>query len=379
MKYNVTEQQSQFLQTLNLQPSGYRCFDLDATELKAAIDALVDARSTATGGQKRIISTLLKKFGITGGFSKRIRSGYFTDNNYVARLNYLTEMAQINPVTFSVTTDGNLDCSDWTALEQSILDQIEKAATLKMIPSDVSRILMDNYSIHASRKDATVDTLRQQVALSASLEAVTEAIQVSVQGDLFSEPEPEPVEEPVTEATNLMDLLYTNVIKPPMASFDEEGPSQADLDEIEAELAPEPVVVVEEEAPADDDEPEFVGLDEIYDDEEDEDEEEDEISGDTFVVTQAIRCGVFYGTIDNLGWTKDEDQVLDEDGDIVAHYDVEGYRYMLTFKESANAEAYADECKAETESLYYDRDCDDDDEADMQRVMDECNAILEAY
>lgn len=377
MKYNVTEQQSQFLQTLNLQPSGYRCFDLDAEQLKATIDALVERKSTATGGQKRIISTLLKKFGITGGFTKRIRSGYFTENNYIARLNYLAEMASINPVTFSVAEDGNLDCSAWSDLTQSVLDQIAKAADLKMIPGDVSRILNDNFNIHASSRSTTVESLRQQEALQTSITAVQEAVQESAQGELFPEPEttPEPVLAPLpVEVAPMM---------APVSWLDEE-PTQAELDEIaasneEEDWGDEPSAP-EAEVEDDEDAPEFVGLDEIYDDEEEEDEDDvDDFGGDSFTVTQAIRCGVFNSTLSNLGWDRDGDNVIDEDEDLVGRIEVEGYTYTFTFQDSANAEAYADECKCEIESAFMDRDMDEDDENDVRRVMDECNAILEAY
>jgi hypothetical protein len=384
MKYNVTEQQSQFLQTLNLQPSGYRCFDLDAEQLKATIDALVERKSTSTGGQKRIISTLLKKFGITGGFTKRIRSGYFTENNYIARLNYLAEMASINPVTFSVAEDGNLDCSAWSDLTQSVLDQIEKAAELKMIPGDVSRILNDNFNIHASSRSTTVESLRQQEALNASLTAAQEAVSASTQGELFPEPEPapEPLLAPLPVVTAPMIIEPAPEPAPVAVSWLDEEPTQQELDEIEASnaeedwgdepSAPEAEVEIEE--------PEFVGLEEIYDDEEEDDEDDaDDFGGDSFTVTQAIRCGVFNSTLSNLGWDRDGDNVIDEDEDLVGRIEVEGYTYTFTFADSANAEAYADECKCEIESAFMDRDMDEDDENDVRRVTEECDAILEAY
>jgi hypothetical protein len=220
-------------------------------------------------------------------------------------------------------------------------------------------------------------------SLNVALDAVKQQLAGSTQGELF--PEPEPVLAPLPVVTAPMIEEPAPEPAPAYVSWLDEEPTQEELDEIEASnaeedwgdepSAPEAEVEVEEDAP------EFVGLDAIYDDEEEEDEDDDadDFGGDSFTVTQAIRCGVFNSTLSNLGWDRDGDNVIDEDEDLVGRVEQEGYTFTFTFADSANAAAYADECKCEIESAFMDRDMDEDDENDVRRVVEECDAILEAY
>jgi len=403
-KYNVTEQQQTLLTSLDLglAPAGYRRFDLTAEQQKDVIDALVAMKPEATAGQKRIISTLLKRLGVTNGFTKRIRSGYFIENNYVDRLNFIAEMtADEQALNFSVTADGNLDCNDWLLANGRFISTASRASDLKMIPADVLRILNDNIRLHESRVATTVESLQavapapapasQGVNLMDLIEqtpvaqgpSLMDLIEQGKQGELF--PEPEPVLAPLP------------VVTAPMMTEWDEGPSQADLDEIEAAEdldfldastdAPEEVTTEDEP----EEEIETVGLDEWMAAEEgDEDDfdantyDDDHTFADTlteaFSVRQARRCGFLISAIEQLEWSlQDDEQLTDADGTVVGIYDADDY--SISFSDMEAAVALGEEIKVCADETYmekqYSGDLDDDEERDWNRVNEEADIMIQ--
>lgn len=380
-KYNVTEQQQTLLTSLGLAPAGYRRFDLTAEQQKDVIDSLVAMKAEATAGQKRIISTLLKRLGVTNGFTKRIRSGYFIENNYVDRLNFIAEMtsAKEQALTFSVTADGNLDCNDWLLANGRFISTATRASDLKMIPEDVMRILNDNIRLHESRVAITVESLQAAPAPVAPAPApVAQGINLM---DLIEQ-------TPVTQGPSLMDLIEQGKQG---ELFEVEGPSQADLDEIEEEEdldfldgntdAPEEDTTEEEEF-------ETVGLDEWLEEEEDGDEDEDydadlnfaDTLTEAFSVRQARRCGFLIKAIEQLEWSLDDDeQLLDADGTVVGIYDADDY--SISFSDMTAAEALGEEIKVCADEVFmekqYSGDLDDDEERDWNRVNEEADLMIQ--
>jgi len=403
-KYNVTEQQQTLLTSLDLglAPAGYRRFDLTAEQQKDVIDALVAMKPEATAGQKRIISTLLKRLGVTNGFTKRIRSGYFIENNYVDRLNFIAEMtADEQALSFSVTADGNLDCNDWLLANGRFISTANRASDLKMIPADVLRILNDNIRLHESRVATTVESLQAAAPAPApktqgvnlmdlieetpavsgpNLMDLIEEADAGKQGELF--PEPEPVLAPLP------------VITAPMVTEWDEGPSQADLDEIEAldfldasTDAPEEDTTEEEP----EEELETVGLDEWLAAEEGGDDDADAFAMDddhtfadtlteAFSVRQARRCGFLISAIEQLEWSLiDDEQLLDADNEVVGIYDADAY--TISFADMSAAEALGEEIKICADETYMEKqyagDLDDDEERDWSRVNEEADIMIQ--
>lgn len=400
-KYNVTEQQQTLLTSLDLglAPAGYRRFDLTAEQQKDVIDALVAMKPEATAGQKRIISTLLKRLGVTNGFTKRIRSGYFIENNYVDRLNFIAEMtADEQALSFSVTADGNLDCNDWLLANGRFISTASRASDLKMIPADVLRILNDNIRLHESRVATTVESLQ---AVAPAPAPVAQGVNLM---DLIEE-------APVTQGTNLMDLIEQaeagkqGELFPepeplpaplPVVSEWDEGPSQADLDEIEAldfldASTDAPEADTTEEEPAE--EFETVGLDEWMAAEEgDEDDFDANTYGDddadhtfadtltdAFSVRQARRCGFLISAIEQLEWSLNDDQLTDADGTVVGVYDADDY--SISFSDMTAAEALGEEIKVCADETYMEKqyagDLDDDEERDWNRVNEEADIMIQ--
>lgn len=403
-KYNVTEQQQTLLTSLDLGlvPAGYRRFDLTAEQQKDVIDALVAMKPEATAGQKRIISTLLKRLGVTSGFTKRIRSGYFIENNYVDRLNFIAEMTNVQEqaLTFSVTADGNLDCNDWLLANGRFINTASRASDLKMIPADVLRILNDNISLHERRVGVTVESLQavapapapktQGVNLMDLIEQtpatsgpnlmdLIEQADAGEQGELFPEPKPVLAPLPVITAPMLWD----------------EGPSQADLDEIEAldfldasTDAPEEDTTEEEP----EEELETVGLDEWLAAEEGDDDDANDFDAmdddhtfadtltDAFSVRQARRCGFLISAIEQLEWNLiDDEQLLDADNEVIGVYDADAY--TISFADMSAAEALGEEIKVCADETYMDKqyagDLDDDEERDWSRVNEEADIMIQ--
>ena len=383
-KYNVTEQQQTLLTSLGLAPAGYRRFDLTAEQQKDVIDSLVAMKAEATAGQKRIISTLLKRLGVTNGFTKRIRSGYFIENNYVDRLNFIAEMtsAKEQALTFSVTADGNLDCNDWLLANGRFISTATRASDLKMIPEDVMRILNDNIRLHESRVAITVESLQAAPAPVAPAPAPAPVAQGINLMDLIEQ-------TPVTQGPSLMDLIEQGKQG---ELFDVEGPSQADLDEIEAD-ADLDFLDGNTDAPEEDtteEEFETVGLDEWLAAEEDGDEDEDadydadlnfaDTLTEAFSVRQARRCGFLLKAIEQLEWSLDDDeQLLDADGTVVGIYDADAY--SISFSDMTAAEALGEEIKVCADEVFmekqYSGDLDDDEERDWNRVNEEADLMIQ--
>jgi len=379
-KYNVTEQQQTLLTSLGLAPAGYRRFDLTAEQQKDVIDSLVAMKAEATAGQKRIISTLLKRLGVTNGFTKRIRSGYFIENNYVDRLNFIAEMtsAKEQALTFSVTADGNLDCNDWLLANGRFISTATRASDLKMIPEDVMRILNDNIRLHESRVAITVESLQAAPAPVAPAPApVAQGINLM---DLIEQ-------TPVTQGPSLMDLIEQG------KQGELFGPSQADLDEIEEEedldFLDGDTTAPEEDTTEEEEEFETVGLDEWLAAEEDGDEDEDDYDADlnfadtlteAFSVRQARRCGFLLKAIEQLEWSLDDDeQLLDADGTVVGIYDADAY--SISFSDMTAAEALGEEIKVCADEVFmekqYSGDLDDDEERDWSRVNEEADLMIQ--